>query len=61
MIGADKASAAIAYLEHARALARQNECSENALGILVQETADPSLVDNNCRENTEADTWDKRP
>jgi len=50
----------IMYFDTTGGVARRNECSGNRWGIYVAETADPSLMDNNCHDNTSRDIWDKR-
>jgi len=50
----------IVYFGDAGGLARQNECYENKWGIYISATANPSLVDNDCHDNKEADVRDFR-
>jgi len=47
-------------VRRAGGVARQNVCVGNTWGIYVAETANPDLVDNDCRENTSADVHDLR-
>jgi parallel beta-helix repeat protein len=48
------------YFDEAGGVARGNECIGNQWGIHVAETASPELVDNDCRDNSQADVDDRR-
>ena len=50
----------IIYFHNSGGVARENECSGNKWGIYIEETANPELVDNDCRDNSEADVEDRR-
>jgi parallel beta-helix repeat protein len=59
-IASNNAEAGLLYLDSAGGVARQNVCVGNQWGIYVAETANPDLMDNDCRENTTADIYDLR-
>jgi parallel beta-helix repeat protein len=42
-------------------VARQNEATQNSVGLLIGEDANPELVDNNIFGNEEEDIRDLRP
>jgi parallel beta-helix repeat protein len=50
----------IIYMDSAGGAARQNVCIGNKWGIYVAETANPELMDNDCRNNSTADIDDRR-
>jgi len=50
----------IAVVEQAQPILERNICVGNRWGIWVEETANPELVDNDCRDNSEADVEDRR-
>lgn len=52
--------AGLLYLDSAGGVALKNVCVGNKWGIYVAETANPDLIDNDCRENTTADISDLR-
>jgi len=58
---ARNAQARIGYSDLAGGVARENDCVGNRWGIYVAETADPDLIDNDCRDNTSEDLLDLRP
>lgn len=58
---AGNAQPGIGYPDMAGGVARENECVGNRWGIYVGETADPELIDNDCRDNTSEDILDLRP
>ena len=56
----DNESAGIAYSDEGGGVAKSNECSWNWLGIYVEVTANPELLDNDCHDNIEEDIVDER-
>jgi parallel beta-helix repeat protein len=50
----------LVYFDEASGVARENVCIGNKWGIHVVETANPELVNNDCRENSKADIDDQR-
>ncbi|NIN69212.1 MAG: hypothetical protein GTO63_31930 [Anaerolineae bacterium] len=58
---ARNAQAGIGFSDSAGGVARGNDCSGNKWGIYVAETADPELIDNDCRDNASEDILDLRP
>jgi parallel beta-helix repeat protein len=59
-IANNNTEAGLLFFDSAGGVARQNECLGNKWGIYVAETANPELVDNDCRENSAADVYDLR-
>ncbi len=52
--------AGLIYFDQAGGVARGTECYGNNWGIYVEETANPTLEQNDCYDNTEADVDDRR-
>jgi len=59
-IANNNVEAGLLYFDGAGGVARQNACVGNKWGIYVEETANPELIDNDCRDNTSADVYDLR-
>ena len=59
-IANNNVEAGLLYFDGAGGVARQNACMGNKWGIYVEATANPELIDNDCRDNTSADVYDLR-
>jgi parallel beta-helix repeat protein len=56
----DNKMAGISYSDESGGVARGNECSGNLVGIYVEATANPELIDNDCHGNSGGDILDGR-
>lgn len=59
-ISNDNVEGGFVYFDESSGVARGNACIGNTWGIHVAVTANPELVNNDCRENSEADIDDRR-